>query len=79
MRTRLHPADATLVAVICCFSVGLLAAWAAHGFNVGFDSEIGHFQFCHGPKKIPATPFGLLPNGNPTVCPKGRSTSTILA
>ena len=44
--------------------------WAAHGFNVGFDSEIGHFQFCTGPKAIPATEFGLLPNGNPTVCPK---------
>jgi len=33
MRARLHPADATLVAVICCFSVGLFAAWAAHGFS----------------------------------------------
>jgi hypothetical protein len=45
--------------------------WAAHSFDVGFVSEIGHFQFCSGPKKIPATPFGLLPNGNPTTCPKG--------
>ena len=45
--------------------------WAAHGFNIGFDSEIGHFQFCTGPVQIPATPFGFLPNGNPTVCPKG--------
>jgi hypothetical protein len=44
--------------------------WAAHGFNVGFDSEIGHFQFCTGPGFIPATPFGLKPNGHPTVCPK---------
>ena len=42
-------------------------------YNVAFDSEIGHFQFCSGPKKIPATPFGLLPNGNPTTCPKGNS------
>ena len=33
MRTRLHPADATLVAVICCFAIGLFAAWAAHGFT----------------------------------------------
>jgi hypothetical protein len=33
MRARLHPADATLVAVISCFSVGLFAAWAAHGFS----------------------------------------------
>jgi hypothetical protein len=47
--------------------------WAAHAFNIGFDSEIGHFQFCTGPKKIPATQFGLLPNGNPTVCPKGNN------
>jgi hypothetical protein len=46
--------------------------WAAHAFNIGFDSEIGHFQFCTGPKPIPATEFGLLPNGNPTVCPKGN-------
>jgi hypothetical protein len=47
--------------------------WAAHAFNIGFDSEIGHFQFCTGPNPIPATPFGLLPNGNPTVCPTGNS------
>src|SRR5439155_16646037 len=33
MRTRLHPADATLVAVIGCFAVGLFAVWAAHGFT----------------------------------------------
>ncbi len=45
--------------------------WAAGSYNVAFDTEIGHFQFCTGPKKIPATPFGLLPNGNPTTCPKG--------
>jgi hypothetical protein len=45
--------------------------WAAGSYNVAFDSEIGHFQFCTGPKAIPATPFGLLPNGNPTVCPTG--------
>jgi hypothetical protein len=46
--------------------------WAAHSYNVAFDSEIGHFQFCTGPKRIPATQFGLLPNGNPTTCPKGN-------
>jgi hypothetical protein len=45
--------------------------WAAHSYNVAFDSEIGHFQFCTGPKKIPATPFGLTAKGTPTVCPKG--------
>ena len=46
--------------------------WAAHSYNIAFDSEIGHFQFCTGPKAIPATEFGALPNGNPTVCPKGN-------
>jgi hypothetical protein len=46
--------------------------WAAGSYNVAFDSEIGHFQFCTGPNKIPATQFGLLPNGNPTVCPTGN-------
>jgi hypothetical protein len=45
--------------------------WASHSYNIAFDSEIGHFQFCNGPKPIPATEFGALPNGNPTVCPKG--------
>jgi hypothetical protein len=43
--------------------------WAAGSYNVAFDTEIGHFQFCNGPVKIPATPFGILPNGNPTSCP----------
>ncbi|HEV2451656.1 MAG TPA: hypothetical protein VGS62_07000 [Streptosporangiaceae bacterium] len=43
--------------------------WAAHTYNVAFDSEIGHFQFCTGPAKVPATPFGLLPDGSPTSCP----------
>ena len=47
--------------------------WAAGSYNVAFDSEIGHFQFCTGPKAIPATPFGLLPNGQPTMCPTGDS------
>ncbi len=46
--------------------------WAAGSYNVAFDTEIGHFQFCTGPKGIPATQFGLLPNGNPTTCPKGN-------
>jgi hypothetical protein len=47
--------------------------WAAHSYNVAFDSEIGHFQFCNGPNKIPATPFGLDSSGNPTVCPSGNT------
>jgi hypothetical protein len=45
--------------------------WAAGSYNVAFDTEIGHFQFCSGPKKIPATEFGILPNGHVTTCPKG--------
>jgi hypothetical protein len=44
--------------------------WAAGSYNVAFDSEIGHFQFCTGPKPIPATQFGILPNGSFTTCPK---------
>jgi hypothetical protein len=46
--------------------------WAAGSYNVAMDTEIGHFQFCTGPKKIPATPFGLDSQGNPTVCPSGN-------
>jgi hypothetical protein len=46
--------------------------WAAGSYNVAFDSEIGHFQFCRGPKAIPATQFGLLPNGTPTSCPSAN-------
>jgi hypothetical protein len=42
--------------------------WAAGSYNIAFDTEIGHFQGCTG--KIPATKFGLLPNGTPTSCPK---------
>lgn len=43
--------------------------WAAGSYNVAFDTEIGHFQFCQGPYQIPATPFGIDSKGNPTVCP----------
>jgi hypothetical protein len=46
--------------------------WAAGGYNVAMDTEIGHFQFCTGPKSIPATQFGEV-NGTPTVCPTGDS------
>jgi hypothetical protein len=41
--------------------------WAAGSYNIAFDTEIGHMQGCTG--KIPATKFGLLPNGTPTSCP----------
>jgi hypothetical protein len=54
--------------------------WAAGSYNVAFDTEIGHFQFCNGPVRIPATPFGLLDSGAPTICPfgdtEGRGAST---
>jgi hypothetical protein len=43
--------------------------WAAGSYNIAFDTEIGHFQFCNGPYKIPATEFGIDSKGNPTVCP----------
>ena len=45
--------------------------WAAGGYNVAMDTEIGHFQFCGGPKSIPATQFGITKAGNVTTCPAG--------
>jgi hypothetical protein len=45
--------------------------WAAGSYNVAFDTEIGHFQFCSGPKPIPATEFGITSSGAVTTCPKG--------
>ncbi len=54
--------------------------WAAGSYNVAYDTEIGHFQFCNGPVPIPATPFGLDAKGNPTTCPaadtEGEGSST---
>jgi hypothetical protein len=43
--------------------------WAAHTYNVAADTEIGHFQFCTGPYRIPATQFGVDSRGNVTTCP----------
>ena len=45
--------------------------WAAGSYNIAFDTEIGHFQFCTGPVKIPATPFGLLAERQPDHVPHG--------
>ena len=45
--------------------------WAAGSYNVAYDTEIGHFQFCNGPVPIPATEFGIDSTGNLTVCPSG--------
>lgn len=36
--------------------------WAAHSYNIAFDSEIGHFEACNGPNAI--TPGGACPAGN---------------
>lgn len=47
--------------------------WAAGAYNVAYDTEIGHFQFCTGPTAIPATPFGLDANGNPISCAPGNT------
>ena len=47
--------------------------WAAGGYNVAYDTEIGHFQKCNGPTAIPSTPFGLTDAGNPTSCPAGNT------
>jgi len=47
--------------------------WAAHTYNISFTSEIGHFENCNGPTPIPATPFGVDPQGNPIACPAGNT------
>ncbi len=44
--------------------------WAAGAYNIAMDTEIGHFQGCVGPVKIPATKFGNV-GGVPTSCPSG--------
>jgi hypothetical protein len=46
--------------------------WAAHSYNVGFSSEIGHFEFCNG-AAVPATPFGVDSSGNAIACPAGNT------
>ena len=33
MQSRLHTGAALFVAVVCCFAIGLFAAWALHGFS----------------------------------------------
>ena len=57
-------------------STSTRVTWAAGSYNVAFDTEIGHFQFCDGPYKIPATQFGLDAKGNPTVCPADDTEGT---
>src|SRR5437764_3565193 len=36
--------------------------WAAHSYNIAFSDEIGHFDFCNGPKAISF--LGSCPAGN---------------
>ncbi len=36
--------------------------WAAHSYNIAFDDEIGHFDFCNGSNAI--TPGAACPSGN---------------
>ena len=36
--------------------------WAAHSYNIAFSDEIGHFDFCNGPK--PISFLGSCPAGN---------------
>jgi hypothetical protein len=43
--------------------------WAAGGYNVAMDTEIGHFQYCSG--SVPTTEFGVDSSGNVTICPTG--------
>jgi hypothetical protein len=39
--------------------------WAVHTYNVGFTSEIGHFDHCNGPHPIPTSTSGApCPTGN---------------
>ena len=45
--------------------------WAAGSYNVAFDTEIGHFQFCTGPNPIPA-PVRPATQRQPT-CPSGNT------
>ena len=45
--------------------------WGADQYNVSFVQEIGHFQRCIG-KAVPATPFGLNPDGSEVSCPPGN-------
>jgi hypothetical protein len=46
--------------------------WAAHSYNIAFSDEIGHFDYCNGPKPVPTSEFGVdLTTGSPISCPNG--------
>src|SRR5438046_1188481 len=54
MRTRLHPADAMVLAVICCFAVGLFAVWAAHDFTWPARKHKAEAPVLRQPRTAPA-------------------------
>jgi hypothetical protein len=43
--------------------------WAVHTYNIGFTSEIGHFEHCDGPHQIPVSTSGAA-------CPTGNTEET---
>ena len=45
--------------------------WAAHSYNVAFADEIGHFQFCNGPRSRRRRSGWTA--GNPITCPAGNT------
>src|SRR5262249_16119871 len=48
--------------------------WAAHSYNIAFSDEIGHFDYCNGPKPVPTSQFGFHPTtGSSISCPWGDS------
>jgi hypothetical protein len=53
MQTRLQPADAIVLAVICCFAAGLFAVWAAHDFTWSSRKRKAEAPV-HQPRKAPA-------------------------
>ena len=47
--------------------------WAAGSYNVAMDTEIGHFQFCTGPKQIPATAVRPAAQRQPDLLPQAAT------
>ncbi len=44
--------------------------WAAGSYNVAFDTEIGHFQFCTGPYRSRPPSSASIPRAIPPSCPR---------
>ena len=49
--------------------------WAAGSYNIAFDTEIGHFQFCNGPRESRTLPSGSMPRATPPCAPRGTPRS----